>query len=65
MRGRSADRIAETEEQEKVEDGRKEERVERIHDMFFHPEPDKMTDSRLSPTTVTLSSQDFLEMSED
>lgn len=48
-----------------MEDGKKEERVERIHDMFFHPEPDKMTDSRLSPTTVTLSSQDFLEMSED
>lgn len=38
MRGRSADCIAETEEQEEVEDGRKEERVGRIHDMFYHPE---------------------------
>lgn len=68
MRGRSADRIAETEEQKEVEDGRKEERAERIRDMFYHPEPDKVTNPRpsraISPTAVTLNSQDFSEMNE-
>lgn len=51
MQGRSADRIVETEKQKEMEDGRKEERAERIHDMFYHPKPDKVTNPRPSRAT--------------
>lgn len=52
-----------------MEGGKRKERVERIHDMFYHPEPDKLKNPRpsraISPIAVTLNSQDFHEIKKD